>query len=341
MRDPYQVLGVGKSATEAEVKRAYRKLAKQWHPDYNKDAANAKDRFAEIGAAYEILGDSDKRKAFDRGEIDGDGKQRFQGFEGFGQGADARGAGRGGFGGFETGAGPGGPFGRGRPGGGFDPSEIFANLFGDAMSGGRTGQASAGQRSPGQKSPGMGRGPAPKGDDVTADLKVALEDLVSGERQRLRLATGREIEVDLPAGVNDGQTIRLRGLGRPSQMGGEPGDVLLTIRLSPHDRFTPEASNLRVRISVPLVDAVLGGALRIPTLEGEVETKIPAMTSSGRTLRLRGKGLPGKSLPDKGLPGKAPDGKAMRGDLLATLDVVLPEMPDPELDSLMQKWRGS
>lgn len=319
MRDPYQVLGVGKSASEAEIKRAYRKLAKQWHPDYNKDAPSAKDRFAELGMAYEILGDTDKRKAFDRGEIDGDGKPRFQGFA---PGQGPQGSGRGGFSGFESGAAQGAPFGRGRAGQGFDPSEIFANIFGEAMQGGRPGQAGPGYA-------GAGRNPARKGEDVTADIKVTLEELVSGGQRRLRLPTGREIDVDLPTGVSDGQTIRLRGLGRPGQMGGEAGDVLLTIRLAAHDRFTPEGINLRVRAPLPLADAVLGGMLRVPTLEGEVETKIAPMTSGGRTLRLRGKGLPGKT----------PEGKVTRGDLLATLDVVLPGMPDPELDAVMRKWR--
>lgn len=324
MRDPYQVLGVGKSASEAEIKRAYRKLAKQWHPDYNKDAPNAKDRFAELGMAYEILGDADKRKAFDRGEIDSDGKPRFQGFEGFAQGGgQGRGAGRGGFSGFEAGPGQGAPFGRGRAGPGFDPSEIFANIFGEAMQGGRAGPGQAGFGQAG------GRTPPRKGEDITADIRVTLEELVSGERRRLRLATGREIDIDLPAGVSDGQTIRLRGLGRPGQTGGEAGDVLLTIRLAVHDRFVPEGTNLRVRATLPLADAVLGGMLRVPTLEGEVEIKIAPMTSGGRTLRLRGKGLPGKTH----------DGKLTRGDLLATLDVVLPATPDPELDSVMRKWR--
>ncbi len=350
MRDPYDILGVPRTADEAEIKRAYRKLAKKWHPDQNK-ASDAAARFAELGSAYEILGDADKRRAFDRGEIDAAGKPRFQGFEGFGAGPGGPGArgraGPGGFAGFEFGGGPNGPFGRGPfgrggPGGpgGFNPADIFANLFGQGGGPGfdpRMGPRGAGMGGPGMGGPGMGGpgmgggfgGRPMKGADVAVDMAVTLEELAEGGRKRIRLPQGREVDVDLPVGVTDGQTIRLRGLGQPGPQGLPPGDAMMTVRIAPHPRFTPEGADLRVRVPVPLADAVLGGPVRIPTLTGAVETNVAPMTSSGRTLRLRGKGLPTRDAA----------GRPARGDLLATLDIVLPETPDPELDALMRRWR--
>ncbi len=313
MRDPYDVLGLKRSATEADVKRAYRKLAKQHHPDQNPNDPKAKDRFSELNAAYEILGDAQKRKAFDAGEIDAEGKPRFRGFEGFGAGGPG-----GGFEGFA-----GGPF--GRRGAGpqqFDAGDIFSELFGDAFrAGGMGGGMGAGMGG----NPGAGaRGGRPaKGEDVSYELKVTLEDIVGDRRHRVRLPTGKEIEVDLPKGVSDGQVIRLRGLGQAGR--GGPGDALMTVRIAPHPHFTVEGTTLRTRVPLPLEDAVLGGTVRVRTLEGEVEASVPPMTSGGRSLRLRGKGLPG------------PSG---RGDIIATLDVTLPADGDPELAALMRKRRG-
>ncbi len=306
MRDPYSVLGVKRSATDAEIKKAFRKLAKQHHPDQNPNDPKAKDRFAELNAAYEIVGDAAKRKQFDAGEIDAEGKPRFRGFEGFNAGAGA-GAGFEGFG-------RGNPFG-GRGGGaaggntgGFDPGDIFSELFGEAM---RTG--------------GARRESGVKGEDVAYELKVTLEDIVSNQRHRVKLPTGREIEVDLPKGVTDGQVIRLRGLGNPGRLGGAPGDAMMTVRILPHARFTVEGTTLRTRVPLPLEDAVLGGKLRVPTLEGEVETSVPPGTSGGKSLRLRGKGLPGTG---------------GRGDIIVSLDIVLPDPPDEDLAALMTKRRA-
>ncbi len=306
MRDPYDVLGLKRSATEADVKRAFRKLAKQHHPDQNPNDPKAKDRFSELNAAYEILGDGQKRKAFDAGEIDAEGKPRFRGFEGFGAGGPG-----GGFEGFA-----GGPF--GRRGAGpqqFDPGDIFSEIFGDAFRGGGMGAGmGAGTGGP--------RGGPAKGEDVAYELKVTLEDIVSDRRHRVRLPTGREIEVDLPKGVADGQVIRLRGLGQAGR--GGPGDAMMTVRIQPHPHFTVEGTTLKIRVPLPLEDAVLGGSVRIRTLEGEVEASVPPMTSGGKSLRLRGKGLPG------------PSG---RGDIIATLDVTLPAGGDAELAALMRKRR--
>ena len=304
MRDPYTVLGVQKGASEADIKKAFRKLAKQHHPDRNADDPKAKDRFAELNSAYEILGDEAKRAQFDRGEIDADGKPR--GFEGFGGGG---GGAREGFP-FGFGGGGGSPFGaRGARGAGGE--DIFSQFFGEAMRG----------------ATGGGRARSARGEDIEANLTVSVDDLAREAKQRIVLPGGREVEVTLPGGVADGQTIRLRGLGRPGQgSGAEAGDVLLTIRLAPSDRYTVEGADLRLRLPVDLEDAILGGKVRVTTPTGAVDMNVPPMTSSGRTFRLRGKGLPKK------------DGT--RGDLLATTAVMLPEAEDATLTEFARGRRA-
>ena len=301
MRDPYDILGVPRSAQEADIKKAYRKLAKSHHPDRNANDPKAKDRFAELNSAYEILGDATKRAQFDRGEIDGEGKPRFQGFEGFGAG----GGGREGFENFSFNVG-GGSFGRRKGARQAGEDDIFSHLFGEAFRSAERG----------------GRSRATKGEDIQATLTVTLEDIVGDIKKRIALPTGREVEVTIPKGVADGQTIRLRGLGQSG--GGGAGDVLLTIRIAPHERFAVEGDNLRVRVPVDLEDAVLGAKVRVPTLSGAVEMNIPAMTSSGRTFRLRGKGLPGK---------------AGQGDLLVTTEIRLPDEADDALLEYARKRR--
>jgi DnaJ-class molecular chaperone len=304
MRDPYEILGLPRTAAEADVKKAFRKLAKQYHPDRNASDPKAKDKFAEINTAYEILGDATKRAQFDRGEIDGEGKPRFQGFEGFNQ---AGAAGReSGFEGFSFGFGGGNPFSArgGRASGGGE--DIFSQLFGETLRGARSRPA--------------------RGEDVAASLSVSIEDVAGDAKKRVVLPGGREVEVTIPPGVTDGQTIRLRGLGQPGSGGAEPGDALLTIRIVPNDRYTVEGSDLRMRLPVDLEDAILGGKIRIPTPTGTVEMAIPAMTSSGRTFRLRGKGLPKRG---------------GRGDLLVTTEVALPEKADEQLTEYAMKRRAA
>ncbi|KQP41108.1 molecular chaperone DnaJ [Methylobacterium sp. Leaf104] len=308
MRNPYDVLGVSKGASEADIKKAYRKLAKAYHPDRNQDDAKAKDRFAEANSAYEILGDAGKRAQFDRGEIDADGKPRATGFEGFGGFGGGRGGGGGGFD-FESAA-----RGRGPTGGGGIGEDIFSHLFGDAF------------RAAGAGPGGPQRGPV-KGEDVAAELSVTLEQVASEEKLRLSLPGGRDVDVVVPKGVVDGQTIRLRGLGNSGGLRGAPGDALLTIRILPHARFTVDGADLRGSVEVALEDAILGGPIRVPTLTGAVEMKIPPMTGSGRTFRLRGKGLPRK------------DGT--RGDLLAVTAVTLPSAEDPALIQFAQARRAA
>ncbi|MBV9568331.1 MAG: J domain-containing protein [Hyphomicrobiales bacterium] len=309
MRDPYQVLGVNRSASEADVKKAFRRLAKQHHPDRNKEDPKAKDKFAEVNAAYEILGDKDKRGKFDRGEIDAEGKDRFHGF------GDTRGAG-----GFRRGAGPDGfehfsfDFGGGgagaRPGtaGAAGMEDIISELFGR---GARTQQGRAQRQSM-------------RGTDITFDMDVTLEEVANGGKRRVALGNGREVEVTIPSGVEQGKQIRLRGLGEPGAFGGEPGDALVTVRYKHHPVFeVVNNKDLRVTVDVPLVDAVLGGAIRVPTLGAAVEMKIPPGAQGGKTLRLKSKGLPLKS---------------GAGDLLVRLNIQIPR-DDKELEALMRKRR--
>ena len=272
MRDPYTILGVSKSASADDIKKAYRRLAKKHHPDQNQSDPKAKEKFAEANAAYEILGDAEKRAKFDRGEIDAEGKPRYSGFEGFG------------------GGGPGGPgdgwrhyeFDAGGQAGGFrrggfDPSDIFSDLFGSM--GGRGG----GRRSAG--------GPAPKGEDLAASVSVALLTAVKGGEVRVALPTGRMLDVKIPPGIESGKQIRLRGQGQPSPYGGPPGDALITVNIAPHPYLRVDGRDLRLDLPVTLYEAALGGAVQVPTLDGAVEITAPP-NSAGRTLRLRGKGLP-------------------------------------------------
>jgi DnaJ-class molecular chaperone len=305
MRDPYQVLGVAKSASEAEIKKAYRRRAKDLHPDRNQSDPKAQDRFSELNSAYEILGDEAKRKQFDRGEIDAEGKPRFSGFEGMG-------AGRGGarHGGFEFHFEQGGsPFGRGGADAGFDPADIFGSLFGDAARRGGRGRAS----------------PPPPPQEQSFTLEVSLAEAARGATRRVKLPGGREVEVTIPQGVADGKVMRLRGLGPVHPLSGEAGDVLMTIKVRPDPRFTIDGRDLRTRVAVPLATAVLGGPIHVPTLGGAVEMKVPPMTGTTRQFRLRGKGLPAE--------------KGEAGDLFVSIDIEMPA-EDAELTALMKARAG-
>jgi DnaJ-class molecular chaperone len=313
MRDPYEVLGVSKGASEADIKSAYRRLAKKLHPDANKHDPKAASRFAELNAAYEIVGDGDKRKAFDRGEIDAEGKPRFQGFEGFGA---QPGGGPGGGAHFESfNFGPDGFRRSGGGGGGAGFEELLRGMFG-----GRAGAA----RGFGQHFETEDFGAATgAGQDLHASLTIALADAAKGTKTRVHLPTGKDVEVKIPAGIASGQQIRLKGQGWPSATG-KAGDAMITVNVAPHPVFKPDGSDLRLELPITLYEAALGEKVRVPTLDGAVELAIPAGTNSGRTFRLKGKGLKAKS---------------GAGDLLATVRIVLPERVDDEFKELMKKWR--
>jgi DnaJ-class molecular chaperone len=318
MRDPYDVLGVSRSAGAAEIKNAFRKLAKKLHPDANKHDQRAASRFAELNAAYEILGEESKRKAYDRGEIDAEGKPRFQGFGGFGGRGRAGGFGRqGGFETFNWGT-DGFQRGSGTGFGGFAGFEdILKEAFGPGM--GNAGRSRSGGFGFAQDDLSAGA----QGGDVAATLSIALVEAAHGVKKRVQLPTGKEVEVKIPAGLADGQQIRLKGQGTAGPTG-RVGDLLISVSIAPHPLFTREGADLRLELPIALYEAVLGGKVRVPTLDGAVELAIPPGTSSGRTFRLKGRGFPAR------------DGK---GDLLATVRIVLPERGDAELDELMRKWR--
>jgi DnaJ-class molecular chaperone len=315
MRDPYEILGVDRKASAGDIKSAYRRLAKKLHPDANKGDPKAATRFAELNAANELLGDVDKRKAFDRGEIDAEGKPRFQGFGGgaspgagfdpnsnfesfsFGPEGFTRTARRGRGGGNAGGGGFGG----------------FEDILRDAFGGGGRGTRSTFE----PEDFGVGA-------DVQAEMSVSLLDAANGATQRLHLPNGKDVDVKIPVGIMNGQHIRLKGQGMPGQAGA--GDLLITVNIAPHPVFTLDVADVRLELPVTLYEAALGAKVRVPTLEKPVELTIPPWTSSGRTFRLKGKGFPAK---------------AGRGDLLATVRIVLPEKSDAELEALMKTWQGA
>ena len=315
MRDPYDVLGVPKTASSHDIKKAYRRLAKKLHPDANRKDPRAAQKFAELNTAYEVIGDEAKRKAFDRGEIDAEGKARFHaGFEGAGAGR-----GFGGFGGdsrFESFTwGPDGAR-RGGGRGSFKVEDILGDMFGAFGGGARPG---GGARFEGEDFA------SPRRFDIPGSVTIALAEAAKGVTRRVRLSTGKEIDVKVPAGLTDGQQIRLKGQGLAGP-GGTAGDALITVTIAPDPVFKVDGANLRTDLPITLYEAVLGGKVRVPTLDGAVELAIPSGTSAGRTFRLKGKGMPSKAGP---------------GDLYVTTRVVLPEASDPELEELMRRWRDS
>src|SRR5580692_1179918 len=308
MRDPYEVLGVQRGASAAAIKSAYRKLAKKHHPDSNKNDPKAAERFSELNSANEIIGDETKRKQFDRGEIDAEGKPRFQGFPG--GDPRARGGPGGGFESrtFRTGGGAGG-FG----GGGFE--DILNSMFSGSARGARPGASTTFEFDPGGIALDL---------DLSVAMTVSLEEAVRGAEKRVRLPTGKELNVRIPAGVTSGQQIRLKGQGETAP-GHAPGDLLITVSIAPHAFFKVDGSDLRVDLPITLYEAVLGGKVRVPTLGNAVELSIPKNTSSGRIFRLKGKGLPNAA--------------GATGDLFVTTRIMLPDGNDSELETLMQKWR--
>ena len=310
MRDPYEVLGVPRGASAAAIKSAYRKLAKKHHPDANKNDPKSAARFSELNSANEIIGDEDKRKQFDRGEIDAEGKPRFQGFPG--GNPRARGTSGGGFESrtFRTGGAGAGGLG----GGGLE--DILNSMFsGGGMRGARPGAGSTFEFDPGGIALDL---------DLSVAMTVSLEESVNGAEKRVRLPTGKELNVRIPAGVTAGQQIRLKGQGETAP-GHAPGDLLITVSIAPHAFFKVDGSDLRVDLPITLYEAVLGGKVRVPTLGNAVELSIPKNTSSGRIFRLKGKGLPNPA--------------GATGDLFVTTRIMLPDGNDSELETLMQKWR--
>lgn len=298
VRDPYDTLGVARDASDEEIRRAYRRLARENHPDVSR-APDAGQRFAEISEAYELLRDPDTRRRYDR----------------FGAnwraGQDVSGAGAEGFGGF---------------GGGFDGSfdgdpgmsDIFDQLFGRGTARGRPG---AGGRGAGGRS-GFG-GFTSRGDDAEAVLELSLEEAARGGRRSISLADGRDYEVEIPPGIRDGQRIRLAGEGAEGIGGGPRGDLFLRIRVRPHRRFRLDGRDIYLDLPTAPWEAALGATVRVPTLRGSARLRIPAGSSSGRRLRLRGEGLPD--------PGGRP------GDLYAVVQIHVPRRLTREQRALFEQ----
>lgn len=297
--DPYTTLGVARTATEADIKKAYRKLAKELHPDRNKDNPKASEKFSQVTQAYDLLNDKDKRARFDRGEIDADGNPAAP-----------------------FGFGGGGPQGGFRPGnanfefGGGDGVGDFSDLFDGLFGGGRRGGG-------GGFSGGFGARPQPKGANIAYRLAIPLTDAATLAAQRITLGDGKTIDLKLPAGVENGTQMRLSGKGQPGP--GGAGDAIVTIEVQPHRFFTRDGDDLRLDLPVSLSEAVLGASIRVPTADGAVMLTVPKGSSSGKVLRLKGKGFHKKG--------------GGRGDQLVTLMVDLP-VDDDALVEFVQGWKN-
>ncbi|NBC37928.1 DnaJ domain-containing protein [Novosphingobium sp. FSY-8] len=289
-KDPYAILGVTRGASEKDVKSAYRKLAKELHPDHNKDNPKASERFSEVTQAYDLLSDKDKRARFDRGEIDFDGNPIGFGGGGFGGGGFG-GGGQRGFGG--------GPE-------GVDLGDIFEGMFG-----GRGGG-------------GFGRGAPPRGANVNYRLSVSLMEAAICAPQRITLSDGKTVDLKLPKGVEDGMQMRLAGKGEAGP--GGAGDAMVTITILPHPFFKREGDNVLIDLPIGIDEAVAGAKVRVPTVEGAVMLTVAPLSSSGRTLRLKGKGFTRK------------DGT--RGDQLIRLEITLPEAGSAAADDLAARLDG-
>lgn len=297
MRDPYEVLGVERSATDAALTSAYRKLAKKHHPDVNPGKKDAEDKFKEIASAYELLSDKDKRARFDRGEIDASGQEKAPErnfYRGYG---DDTGRSK-----YRTYSGP-HPGSQFNNGGGFDPDDL-ESIFGGAFR-------------PGSSQGGAGfRG---RGSDMRYTLNVDFVTAAKGAVRRLTLPDGKTLDVTIPAGLKDGQVLRLKGKGQPGMGGGATGDALIEVSVTPHPVFRRDGDDVIVEVPITLKEAVLGAKIEVPTLSGTVSVTVPPNSNSGRRLRLRGRGI-------------------KDGHQQVELKVVLPTEPEPELAAFLETW---
>lgn len=314
MANPYTLLGVSKNAAQDEIKQAYRKLARKMHPDLNPNDPKAEDKFKEISAAYDILSDPEKRRRFDAGEIDENGKERpGYGFGGFNPGAGGSYQTHG-FEGFNFDFGGAGASQGGRRRSGFD---FFSDIFGAGANGGEEFFSANRRRNARPKMPGT---------NVNYDLNVTFLEAALGKEKEIKLPSGKVLNVKIPAGATDKMTLRLKGQGTPGLNGGAAGDALIRILVQPHPHFSRQDNDIVLTVPVTLKEAVIGAKITIPTLDGKVALTVPANSNSGTVLRLRGKGIKTKS---------------KTGDLLVRLSVVLPEKPDPELQAFVAKWSPS
>ncbi len=310
MPDPYKVLNIDKSASEKEIKSAYRKLAKIYHPDRSKDDAKAKEKFAQISAAYELLSNKEKRAQYDRGEIDAQGNPKFSGFD-FNQAYSGRR--------------PSGSYSGGA--GAFNAEDILKEFMGGFAGGARGGARYGGAHNFSAHRQGSGFSPfeqqtGGKGKNYEAAANITLEQAHNGAKVQVILPNGKKIEVKLPKNVKDGQKIRIKGQGEPSPFGGA-GDAIITVKFKKHKIFRPDGFDLRLDLPITLYEAVLGAKVRVPTLTGAVELNLPPFVNTEKSLRIKGKGL------------------HQKGDIYVNLRIVLPKERDPDLENLMKFWRDS
>jgi DnaJ-class molecular chaperone len=305
MNDPYKTLGVVKTASEAEIKKAFRNLAKKHHPDAHPGDEKAKQRFQEISSAYDVVGDKDKRRQFDAGEIDASGNPR--GFDPRAHGGAQ------GFRGNPFGGGQGGErdfhfsWGQGEEQPGFSAEDIFADILG-------------GRRGGGARATRSGRG-----EDFQIAVTVSFAEAIQGGTRRIILQNGEQIDVKIPAGLREGQQIRVKGRGGAGRNGGPNGDILIQAHIAPHPFIVRDGNDLRMDLPVSLKEAVLGAKVPVPALGGSLNLSIPAGSNTGSVLRLKAKGVP------------AAGGQAA-GDLYVRLVVALPDKPDPELQRFAEGW---
>ena len=299
-KDFYKVLGVSKDVSEAELKKVYRKLAREFHPDSNQGNAKAEAKFKEISEAYSVLSDKEQRAEYDQIRAMGSGA-RF-----------SAGGPQGGFDDAFSGFGRGGQQFNFQQGGGFE--DIFGGMFGGG-GGGRFGQSSGGFR---------GFGGPQKGQDIVSSVTIDFFEAFHGETMSLQTSEGRTVKVKIPAGVADAQKIRLRGKGYPSPDGGEAGDIVLTVKVKKHPVFDRDGLNIKVNVPVTFVEAALGATIEVPTPDGEtVKLKVAPGTPSGRSLRVKGRGI------------KTAKGT---GDLLAVVQIAVPTHLDSEAKEALEKF---
>jgi DnaJ-class molecular chaperone len=291
--DPYATLGVGREASQDEIKRRYRKLAKELHPDLNPDKEVA-ERFKQITAAFDLLSDPEKRARYDRGEIDAGGQERpqYQYYRDFAEDPEATR--------FYT-----------REGFGDQDSlhDLFEGLFGGrgAAEGGRGFRVRA------------------RGADVSYSLPVSFLEAAKGARKRVTVADGRTLDLTIPAGMHDRQTLRLKGQGMPGFEGGPPGDAYVEVHIQPHAFFERKDGNVHLELPVTLAEAVLGGKIEVPTIDGPVTMTVPKGSNTGTTLRLKGRGIVDRK-------------SGQRGDQYVKLKVTLPKSIDAELEDFVRRW---
>jgi DnaJ-class molecular chaperone len=292
MTDLYKILNVARGASQDEIKKSYRKLAKDLHPDTHPGDAKVEEQFKRVSAAYTILSDPEMRARYDRGEIDDTGQER------------------GGFRGHQAHGGPGGFA------GGFNVEDILGDLFGGRFGGGGGG--------------GGGQGPRMRasGQDVKYEISVDFIDAARGGTRRVTLSGGQTLDVRIPAGVADGQTIRLKGQGGGGMGGGPAGDALIKVEVRPHPTFSRDGSTIRLELPITLPEAVLGGKIDVETVDGPVTMTVPAGSNTGDTLRLKGKGLPKSGSKTRGA----------RGDQFVKLKIVLPDDAKTSLRDVVESW---